>query len=143
MASLFQSKARELITGEDKIIRITLNDLKVGLFLHQGKYSLPIELSIRLSPGAVHGGALPSIQHAKLNTGLISRQPHQTIKCINLAHKMALPQATNRGIAGHCSNRPRRMGDQSRFCTHPGACCSGFAARMAPTNNHHIKGINH
>jgi len=98
-----------------------------------------IKLAVCLGARAANGWALPAIQKAELYAGFVSDTAHQTIKRIDLAHKMALPQSANRRIAGHNANSIKAMRHQCGSGASARSSRSRLASRVAAADYNDIK----
>ena len=75
----------------------------------------PPERAVRAPP------ALAAIQHRGTGCRPASAtSAHQPVQRIDLAHQMALAEAADGGIAGHCADRRKAVGHQ-RACSRPSA----------------------
>jgi hypothetical protein len=86
-----------------------------------------------------HSRALPTIQDAELNTAAVHDARHQSIKCVDLADKMALSEPTNRRVAGHGADRVEPMRNESDLRPHARSGPGGFAAGVAPSDDDDIE----
>ena len=68
----------------------------------------------------------------------VRHSPHQTVQRVNLADEMPLPQAADRGIAGHCADSGEAMGNQGGLGAHARSRRGRLTAGMAAAHHDHI-----
>jgi hypothetical protein len=95
-----------------------------------------------LSARAMHRGPFAHVEHAELDARGVDSLAHQSTQRVNLAHDLALGNATDRGIATHLANRIKIRGQQYRLRTHARGCCCGFGPRMAGPDHHDVVLVN-
>src|SRR5207244_2444670 len=69
-------------------------------------------------------------------------QAHQTIESVDLTNQMALTEAADGWIAGHCAHRGEPVGQQRGAGTHPRRCRRRFTAGMAATDHNDVERIH-
>ena len=102
-------------------------------------HRVPVELAVGLRPWAAHGGAFRAVKNAKLDSGFVRGASHKPVEGVDFAHEMALAEAADGGIAGHCANRGKGKGDESGACAHARRRRRRLAAGMAPAHHDHVK----
>jgi hypothetical protein len=73
-----------------------------------------------------------------LDAAEISDAPHQAVERVDLAHEMALTQASDRGIARHRANGREAMGDERDLGAHARGGRGGLAPGMAAAHDDDI-----
>ncbi len=106
-------------------------------------HRLPVEFSVGLRPWAAHGGAFRAVQNAKLNACFVRDAAHEPVEGVDFAHEMALAEAADGGIAGHCADHREGERDESGPCAHPRGRRRRLAAGMAAAHHDHVKSARH
>jgi hypothetical protein len=78
-----------------------LGHIKMFSLLKETADSGFIKLPICLGARSANRRPLRTVQQSELNACFIRSAPHDSIKRVNLANKVALPQTPDRRIAGH------------------------------------------
>ncbi len=99
-----QNNAGNLSLFDDEVCNLSLNHSQIHLIRGQFGHSLTIQAAICLRPRPLHSRSLAAVQQSKLNSCKIRCLAHNTVKRIDFADQMPLPQSTDCRIAGHCSN---------------------------------------
>jgi hypothetical protein len=110
LAAVLQHDTGNPTCGLDQVYDLTFNNLQTFFVGQKVLYSFTIQLPVGLCARALDGGALSAIQQAKLDTRAIRGACHDPVKGVNLADKVAFPQAANSRIAGHDSDSSGAQG---------------------------------
>jgi hypothetical protein len=94
-----------------------------------------------LSAGATHGRTLAAIEHPELDPTGVRDPAHKSIQGIDLSDQMALTEASDRRIAGHCADGRKTVSDERCRRAHPGGRARGLAAGMAAADDDDVEGI--
>jgi hypothetical protein len=70
-----------------------------------------------------------------LNAHCVRELAHHAAQRIDLTNQVPLGDTSDRRVAGHLGDQIYVHGDHGRVEPEPGASASGFAARMAGTDN--------
>jgi hypothetical protein len=127
-----RSTSESITSGGDHSFDLARTYIEISdLGRHDGKPRLPgyklldslaIKRPVRLCAWPPHSRALPAIENPELYSGCVSREGHDSIQRIDLAHKMSLAQSANGRIAGHDPDRLDPLGEK---------CCPGAKARCS------------
>src|SRR6266571_647397 len=74
--------------------------------------------AIRLGAWSPYCRSFASIENPELDAAEVRHSPHQTVQRVNLADEMPLPEAADRGIAGHCADGGEAMSNQCGLGAH-------------------------
>jgi len=102
----------------------------------------PNLVAIDLGAGPTHSRASRTIQQAELDPGLVGHAAHQAIEGVDLAHQMALAQASDGRVARHFADGLALVGQQQGAGARAGRRRRGLAAGMAAADHNHIEGFN-
>ena len=102
--------------------------------LHRGRVKLAVGLGARTTDR----GPLSPVEDAKLNAAAVGNAAHQSVERVDLANEVALPQASDRWIAGHRSDGIEPMRDKRRARAHARGCGYGLAAGVSPADHDDI-----
>src|SRR5262249_18747255 len=83
-------------------------------------------------------GPFAAIEHAELDAGKIGDLPHKAVERVDLTHKMAFAQASDRRIARHRADGREAMSDERDLGTHARRGGGGLAAGMAAAHDDDI-----
>ncbi len=97
---------------------LLLKQGQVRLVLENRADRLPVELTVCLSPGGPYGRTLARVKRPKLDAGPVRGARHGTTERVDLAHEMALSDATDRRIAAHLPKRLDALREQERARAH-------------------------
>jgi hypothetical protein len=120
--------------GSDAIFE----NAEVGNLLKKILNCGPVQFTISLGPGAPNGGALLSVEHAKLNPATVRSATHDPIKGVNLSNEVSFPQSTNGWVAGHHPDRVSFVGDEQRIRAHASCSRSRFGPSVPATHDDYI-----
>src|SRR5262245_3626383 len=102
IAPIQKPNACDLTRLEDQVIHLALNHHEPLGLTDSRLHRSGVEFPIRLGPWPPNRWTFAPIENPKLNSTAIRHSPHQAIKRINLANKVALPESPDGGIARHC-----------------------------------------
>jgi len=105
----------------------------------RGLHRLAIKLAVGLRAWTANGGAVTSIENAKLDSRGIGYAPHNPIQRVDLAHEMAFAQTPYGGIAGHFPDGFDFMSQEERPRTKARSGGGGLASRVASAYNDDIE----
>src|SRR5262249_6156403 len=126
------------VAADQEIVRLGFDHRQIR---HGGDRLLHgpgIEPAVCLRAWPAHGWPFPAIEHAKLDAAEISDAPHKAVERVDLAHEMALTQASDRGIARHRADGREAMGDERDLGAHARGGRGGLAAGMAAAHDDDI-----
>ncbi len=93
---------------------------------------------IRLSTGAVHGGTLPPIEHAKLDAGRVDGPAHGAPERVDFTDDLALSDSANGRIATHLTNRITVGRQQRGLCTESRSREGGLGTGMSSPDHNYV-----
>ena len=125
---------------EQNIGGLGFDDAKIPGLADRRLHRLAVELTVGLRPRTSHGRPLGAVQDAELNAGRVGDPSHEPVEGVDLAHEMALAEAADRGIAGHCADRREGMGDEGGLRAHAGGSRRRLAAGMTAADHDYVKG---
>ena len=133
------------IAFDHEIVHRLLEQAQAGLVLQASTDGGLVEHPVGLRARRPHGRSLAGIQDAELDAGLVRRQGHGTPERIDLAHQVALADATDGGIAAHLPQGFDVVGEQQGLGTHAGGRQCRLGAGMAATDDDDVEffGIKH
>ena len=117
---------------------ISLLHVEVWLALEERLHAELIGFLIALRARSPDARSLRGIQHAELNPGCISVQPHRTAEGIDLPNHVALRQTSNRRVTGHLPDRVRILSEKERLTPQPRGSHRGFDAGVTGTDDDDI-----
>ena len=79
LLALSQKNTRYLAVFYRKFRNLAFQNFKILLRFHSGQHFPPVNRSVRLRPGPLHGGTLAAIKKAKLNASPIGHASHETV----------------------------------------------------------------
>ena len=124
---------------KQQITNRRFDDGDIVIFIQKILNGGTIQSTVSLRARAMHSRTTRFIQHAELDSGAVNRPPHQPVKRIDLADKMAFAQPANCRIARHFANPVSAHRDQRYRRAHTRGCSGRLTARMTSTNNNDIK----
>ncbi len=124
---------------DHEILGTPCPERKVRLLRQQCLHRLAIELAIRLGARPADGGAFAAVENTKLDAGAIDGMAHHPIERVDLAHQMALGQATDRRVARHLADGLDAMGEEKGACAKARGRGRSFAAGMPAANDDDIE----
>src|SRR5262249_25296215 len=127
------------IAGKAKTLDGSFDNLKPGLSANGRLHGGAIELAVGLGARTAHRRSLRPVEEAELDARRIGDPSHQPVKRIDLAHEMALAEATDGGVTRHFADRRKSVSDERGSGTEPGSRRRGFAAGMATPDNNDVK----
>jgi hypothetical protein len=127
----------------NNIMSIPFGYLQVVVIENFALHSETIQLPVGLGARPANRRSLSSVEQAELDAGGIRNATHQSIKSVNLPHKMALAKTADRGIAGHNADCVALVRNQCRSCAKPSSRAGGLAASMATADYNDIKSLTH
>src|SRR5262249_55518759 len=101
--------------------------------------SRAIELSIGLRARASDGRSLAAIEQPELDASAIRSAPHNAVKRIDLADKMALGQAANSRVARHLADGGGVMCQPQRPSAHARRCGCRLGPGVPATDDNDIE----
>ena len=107
--------------------------MQTVLFFNELLYLLLVLFLVRLRTRAVHCGSLTTIEHTKLQTRRIDRQPHDATERIDLANDLSFADATDRRIATHLANRIEVRREQNGLSAEPRSSHRSLGPRVTGT----------
>src|SRR5262249_56370629 len=128
----------ESLAGNEEVVRLGFDHRQIRRGADRLPHGPGIEGAVCLRAWSAHGGPFAAIEHAKLDAAEISDPPHKAVKRVDLAHEMALTQASDRGIARHRANGREAMGDERDLGAHARARPGGPATGMAAAHDEDI-----
>jgi hypothetical protein len=102
----------------------------------------PVQPPVTLRAGRPHRRALGSVQHSKLDAGLIGCAAHDAAQCVHLAYNCALRNPADSGIAGHLADGLEILGEEEGAgAAARGESCS-LGSGVAAADHDHIVSIH-
>ena len=83
-------------------------------------------------------GPLPRLSMRLCDAAGVGRAAHLPAQRVDLPHQVALCGAADGGVAGRIAHTIQIGGDQQRLLPQPGRSQSGFDARVARADDHHV-----
>src|SRR5262249_61019868 len=78
---------------DDQVLDPVLDQGEVPIFPEDVLDRAPVELPVRLGPGAADGGPLGPVEHAELDSAPVGRPAHPPVEGVDLPAQIALPRA--------------------------------------------------
>ena len=126
------------VGAEDEILDRRGTHFEARLFADQGLHGQSVQLAVGLGARAAHGGTLAAVEDTELDTGAVDGAAHETIQRIDLAHQLALGEASDGGVAGHFPDGFRAMGEQEGARSHARRRRRRFTPGVAAAHHDYI-----
>ncbi len=112
---------------------------EVRLRLDEAPHRPLVEPAVGLCTRRPHSGALPTVQHPKLDRRQIGRAPHHPAQRIDLPDHRPLGDPTHRGIAGELADRLERGGEQRDARPPPSRRSGGLGPGVPAADHDHVE----
>src|SRR5262249_57908758 len=104
LAPVSDTEPSASLAEAEEVVRLGFDHREIRRVANRLLHGLGIEGAVCLRARPAHGRPLTTIEHAKLDAGEIGHAPHQAVERVDLAHKMALAQASDRRISRYCAH---------------------------------------
>ena len=138
-----QHHTRKAPSDDLEILNLCLDHVELVLFGNGLLHGAGIELAVCLGTRPAHRRTLATIEKAELDARGIRDTAHQPVHRVDLAHKVALPEAPDCRIAGHGADRVGAHRHQRRSCPGARGGAGGLAPGMATTNHDDVIAMRH
>ena len=138
LAAIFELKASASLVADDEVVGLRFDHREIRYRGNRLLHGPGIEPAIGLGARSPYCRSFASIENSELDAAEVRHSPHQTVQRVNLADEMPLPQAADRGIAGHCADSGEAMGNQGGLGAHARSRRGRLTAGMAAAHHDHI-----
>jgi hypothetical protein len=111
---------------------------EIGLVEHPALHGLAIKLPVRLAAWPAHGRSLAAVEEPELDTRGVRDAPHEAVKGVDLADKVALAKSSDGRVARHLADGLELMGKKERLCPKARGRRRRFAACVSAADYHYI-----
>jgi hypothetical protein len=106
---------------------------------NESSHSGTIEPTICLEPWPLHCRPFAPVEHAAVDCCPVRRARHESVEHVELTHKVALADATDRGVTRHLANVFRPECDQADPRAAAGRSGSSLAPGVAGSDNENVE----
>ena len=131
--------AEHTLALKDQVVDRLLEQGEVDGVLEHAAHVGLVQGAVGLATGRPHCRALARVQGAPLDAGMVGGVCHQPAERVDLAHQMALADATDGRVAAHLSERLDVVCQQQGTRAHTCRSKTGFGAGVAAADHNHVK----
>ena len=123
---------------QQQVVHRLLEQFEVRLRFDGTTNGGPIQVAIRLAARGAYRRTLARVQATPLDPGRVRCLRHHATERVDLAHQMALADATNGRVAAHLADGLDVVGQQQRARTRTCRGQCGLGAGVAATDHDHV-----
>lgn len=137
--------ADDAVPFQHQVIHGLLEQTQVGLVFQAVADGLAVKNPVGLGAGSAHGRPFRRVQDTKLDTGFVGSQGHGSTQSVHFFNQVPLAYATDRGVAGHLTERFDVVSQQQGLAAGTGGSKRGFRTGVAAAYDDDIEfcGVQH